>query len=910
MDFLPAPFHFAATFLVTVAALGGAWVTVYRPQFVPSGSYRRLSFGMGWILLALGEILHGSQIAASERDPIVAVMAVAAYVLLVAGIQPLFRPRTTEPVIQVQPVEDSPVLVSVSPKWRPRPVAVPAVRRLVLALGLFATSQAILSAGSIDAVRPGALWWIGHGLRLMGGLAVLAWLGQVVRTSIQARVVAVFISLLLVVVVAISGSMTQVFTANITDESLRSAEREGSIQRRMLDQQLQDALSSAGQVAKLQTVRVGFANRDLIDTVLRPTVSTLQGPNGPFESYDFIVFFDPFGNLVAVSANGPAGKPTLSVTDMVALAGTDVVRRAESQQQAASLDILGSPGKIAAIGAYPVASPQGSPQGVVGVVAMGRLLNRDYLLSLRQADGEQAFLISRDKVLARTTPKSAGVLLSNSHQLDTLFTTGSRLSIKSVIGNREYFSAYVPLRRADKIIGALVVSKPSGVLGLTQRNAAPPLFFIALWATIVGVGLSLLFGKRITQPIRELTEAAEKVRKGDLTTRVIPQTMDEVGVLGEAFDQMTESLSKATHDLRDTAEQEFQLRRRLETILQSMTDGVVAVDNQGTIVAFNREAERILGYRQSEATGQNIKKILKLKDAEGNPVDPSIFELRQGAVSGIVSAFRDVSRPVVVTSAPIEDEGGVVIGGVAVVRDLTREAEIEKMKTEFLANISHELRTPITPIKGYSDLMRRKAVPREQAVTFLEGILASAERLERIVEMLVDFSAMEGGRLTPKKVPVDFDKVTSELVEKWTQTSPSHTFERKGFSNLPKVKVDRRLVPLAIGELVDNAVKFSPKGGKVVLTAECNGNGKGPRDIKVTVSDEGIGIGKEQLARIGENFVQADGSETRPYGGLGLGLAYVRRIVEGHGGRLEVDSTPDKGSCFTLVFPGSAVGQS
>ncbi|HYN98805.1 MAG TPA: HAMP domain-containing sensor histidine kinase, partial [Actinomycetota bacterium] len=240
---------------------------------------------------------------------------------------------------------------------------------------------------------------------------------------------------------------------------------------------------------------------------------------------------------------------------------------------------------------------------------------------------------------------------------------------------------------------------------------------------------------------------------------------------------------------------------------------------------------------------------------------------------------------------------------VAVLRDLTREVEIEKMKTEFLANISHELRTPITPIKGYSDLLRRREVPREQQVTFLEGILASAERLERIVEMLVDFSAMEAGRLEPNKVAVDFDQVTADLVEKWAQNAPNHKFERTGFSTIPSVEVDRRLVPLAISELVDNAVKFSPNGGKVVLSAEHSKNGKGNGYVRISVKDEGIGIDREQLSKIGQNFVQADGSETRAYGGLGLGLAYVRRIAEGHGGKLEVESEPEKGSCFTLVFP-------
>jgi PAS domain S-box-containing protein len=929
MDLLAAPYHFIATFLVTVAALGAASVTIYRPQFVPPGNWRRVTFGVGWILLALGELLHGSQMASSDQDPIVIVLRVSAYVLVVAALQPLVLAGTRdgpnevsitspespddvelEPLASQKPEvaspevpEDMEELSSEAPPAEPRRVArgvpVPAVRRLVLALALFALSEAFfLSVDSLKSSNSGSLWLTVHGLRFAGGLAVLAWLGQVVRTSIQARVVAVFIAVLLVIVVAISGSMTQVFTANITQDSFREARREGVAQYRRLQEQVQDSISRAQQVARLDEVIDAFAARS---PTLSEQVSKLQTPGGPFESSDFIAFLDPRRAISALSASGRDGRTTLDVPEVLSLPETNAVTMALRGRPWGSLERLG-PRTIAAIGAYPAQTAS----GLAGMVVVGRLIDEEYLTELRRPGGEEAFLITRTEILAKTTDRTDGVLRSD---LDPAFESGSRVVKHGVIGGVDYFSSYVPLRREsdDRVIAVLVFSKRSQVVGLAQRNVATPLFLIALWAMIVGVALSLLFGSRITQPIRKLTEAAERVRRGDLTPRVSPRTADEVGVLGETFDQMTESLYQATQNLRENAELEFQLRRQLETILQSMTDGVVAVDHAGTIVAFNREAERILEVRQSEALGKSIRTVLRLRDAEGKEIDPSIYELRQGSVSGVVGDLPNASRPVVVTSAPIEDEAGTIIGGVAVVRDQTREVEIEKMKTEFLANISHELRTPITPIKGYSDLMRRREVPREQAITFLEGIMASAERLERIVEMLVDFSAMEAGRLSPKKVPVDFDEITADLVEKWMQSAPNHRFERRGFETLPRVNVDRRLVPLAISELMDNAVKFSPNGGLVLLEGECRNGGRETGDVRISVIDEGIGIGKEQLSRIGQNFVQADASETRAYGGLGLGLAYVRRIVEGHGGRLEVQSTPDEGSCFTIVLPASTV---
>lgn len=901
MDLLPAPFHFATTFLVTVAAFGGTWVTIYRPKFVPDSSARRFLFGFGWLLLALGEMLHGSMIAESEQNAVALTLRLAAYASLVAGLQPLALAKL-KPEPEVSGPRDAKGLPGAGPSSLfVRPPVVPAVRRLILALALFAASEVFFVLfDSLSTERPGPLWFAVHGVRLAGGLAVLAWLGQVVRTSIQARVVAVFIGLMLVVVVAISGSMTQVFTNNFTRELLNRAQREGEVQQRILESELAEAQSAALQVARSESVRQVFATRPV---ALKQVLERLQGPGQVFDTTDFMAALDPNGALLAVSATGPGGNDTLEVADALNLVGTEIVQGALARGEAGdSVDTLG-PGKVSVIGVAPVFNPENSEQ--IGVLATGKLIDLEYLQGLR-TEGE-VFLISRDTVLASTTEQSDGVIPTSSGNVNTLFESGRRIAILSRVGTEQRFNSYVPLVRSNEVIGALVFSTPSAVVGLEQRNLAAPLFFIALWASAMGVGLSLLFGTRITQPIRDLTDAAERVREGDLSARVSPKTFDEVGVLGETFDQMTVSLAQLTRDLRDTADEQLELRQRLETILQSMTDGVLAVNNHGVIVAFNREAERILEVAQAQCIGREVKKVLQLRDGSGNAVFPAIYDLKGGSVSGTVANLSsNVARPVVVTSAPIADEGGEILGAVAVLRDLTREVEIEKMKTEFLANISHELRTPITPIKGYSDLLRRREVPREQQVTFLEGILASAERLERIVEMLVDFSAMEAGRLSPTKVDVDFDQVTSELVEKWAQSAPNHQFERSGFATIPTVEVDRRLVPLAIGELLDNAVKFSPNGGRIILTAEHSRNGRGPGSVRISVKDEGIGITPQQLSKIGQNFVQADGSETRAYGGLGLGLAYVRRIAESHGGRLEVESELDRGSCFTLVFPASA----
>jgi signal transduction histidine kinase len=259
---------------------------------------------------------------------------------------------------------------------------------------------------------------------------------------------------------------------------------------------------------------------------------------------------------------------------------------------------------------------------------------------------------------------------------------------------------------------------------------------------------------------------------------------------------------------------------------------------------------------------------------------------------------------VAVTSATLKDEEGDVFGAVAVVRDMTREREIERMKTEFLSNISHELRTPLTPIKGYAEILSRKEVPREKAKQFMRGILESTSRLERIVELLVDFSAMEAGRMAPRTAQVDLGAMVNGLSDTWREKAPEHTISTVIAADLPVVLGDERLLRRCIEEIVDNAIKFSPDGGTVEVTAKRREAHEGSDGIELSISDEGIGISPEDINRVFSDFQQLDGSETRSYGGLGLGLTFVQRIVEAHGGTIKVDSRLSEGTTLTIVLPG------
>jgi PAS domain S-box-containing protein len=405
-----------------------------------------------------------------------------------------------------------------------------------------------------------------------------------------------------------------------------------------------------------------------------------------------------------------------------------------------------------------------------------------------------------------------------------------------------------------------------------------------------------------------LTDTAQAVREGDLRAQTAISGEDEVGQLGETFNEMTGSLLRMTRDLREAAREEHELRARIEAIIQSMADGLVALDSERRILAFNREAEHLTGVRAVNALGELAEDVLDVRDPQGEKVRLPVYDLAEGSVANVFlhnRAGRKVS--VAITSAVLHDEGEAAIGGVAVFRDMSREFEVERMKSQFLSNISHELRTPLTPIKGYAEILSRKEVPREKARQFVGGILDSTLRLERIVELLVDFAALEAGRLSPRAKPVSIGGILEELAGAWKQRAGNHEIVLDLDTSLPPVLGDERLLRRSLDEVLDNAIKFSPQGGiirleaRVIAVAE---EGRPSRKaVELTIVDEGIGIPEDQVSSIFSDFRQLDGSETRTYGGLGLGLSFVQRIVEEHGGSIDVASRVEEGTRFTITLP-------
>jgi PAS domain S-box-containing protein len=436
-------------------------------------------------------------------------------------------------------------------------------------------------------------------------------------------------------------------------------------------------------------------------------------------------------------------------------------------------------------------------------------------------------------------------------------------------------------------VGTLALSRDPEVTLRAQREALTALLLTALVTTAVVAGLAVLLGRRTVNPVRQLTAAAERVTAGDLGATAGQAGPDEVGTLSRAFDTMTGTLARVTGDLRSS-------NARLETVLSSMADGLVATDGLGRVTSINRAALAMAGLPDdADAVGRRLADVLDARDASGARLTSSGELLADAAVE--VHSPDGTTTPVQVAAAPLESGGETSGGLVIVLRDTTREREVERMKTEFLSNVSHELRTPLTPIRGYADLLAsRRTLTPDQVATFAGTILAESVKMNRVVDLLVDVAAIEAGRVTTSPRPVAPRELLDTRLEVWRKRAPERSADlhRRAAARLPRVLVDPTWVGKALDELIDNAVKYTPPGTRITLSAAPSADGDA---VRVAVRDAGPGIAAGDQGVLLQSFAQVDGSATRRVGGLGLGLSFVRRLAEDAGYRLTVTSTLGRG---------------
>ncbi len=402
---------------------------------------------------------------------------------------------------------------------------------------------------------------------------------------------------------------------------------------------------------------------------------------------------------------------------------------------------------------------------------------------------------------------------------------------------------------------------------------------------VICLVLSFLLAQILITPIRALTIGTRQVAAGDFSQRLEVTSRDEIGVLTRNFNYMSQVL-------RDTLSEVENERNKLSTLFLHMTDGVVAFSPAGLVIHSNPAASQMLSRSMDPTTSfQDLfaedaafDQILTLKR-------PQYLEAQKTVGERELELFM---APYSADQAP----GGVMV----VIHDVTEQRRSEQARREFVANVSHELRTPLTNIKSYAEtvIAAGDELPPELHNNFMGVIVSEADRMTRIVQDLLTLSKIDYGKMEMNVSRFSFSKAVRSVYEAVALNAESHghTLTFSCEENMPDVDGDRERIEQVIMNIVSNAIKYTPDGGRIAITAATSG-----RNVFVRISDNGIGIPEKDLPRLFERFYRVDKARSRESGGTGLGLSIAKEILNQHKGDIRIESVYGEGTDVTITLP-------
>jgi two-component system phosphate regulon sensor histidine kinase PhoR len=411
------------------------------------------------------------------------------------------------------------------------------------------------------------------------------------------------------------------------------------------------------------------------------------------------------------------------------------------------------------------------------------------------------------------------------------------------------------------------------------RNALLALTAIGLALTLVAGGL---LARYLSQPIRELRSMAGRLTEGDLAARARIDTGDEL-------EELAAGLNAAAAALGDQVLAARAERDQLEAVLEGMVEGVVVTDSHGRISLSNAALRRMFGLGGS-AEGRTP--IEALRNAEA--ADAIGEAARVGMVEREIRLTWPDARTVSLHAA------GLRTGGcVGVLYDVTDRERVEAIRRDFVANVSHELQTPLATLAGYGEALTGATDDPGRVAEIAEVVRRQSARMSALVRDLLDLSRLESEGFEPERRDVEVEALVNEIVDVWIDRAREKRLRLEARIE-PGLRVhgDRRLLHQALSNLVENAVKYVPEGRDVTIEARSL-----PAGVELIVADTGEGIPREDQPRVFERFYRVEKGRARSRGGTGLGLAIVKHVAEVHGGRVELDSAPGRGARFRIVLP-------
>jgi len=442
----------------------------------------------------------------------------------------------------------------------------------------------------------------------------------------------------------------------------------------------------------------------------------------------------------------------------------------------------------------------------------------------------------------------------------------------------------------DLNLNNMVAADGQAQLRVAQTRKA--MLFLLFIAMAMGAGFTLLAGPAILEPIASLTRSVREIQKGNLDFVVNIHSQDEIGQLGEAFNQMAASLRELRRSDRANL---LRTQRSTQLALDSLSDAVAICNPDGKIELANDAAQRLFGLvpgsTVSEAENEKITQMFARVCQEERPLQP------RGYDKAIQIFIGDAEHFFLPQAIPIFDQARQLVGVTLMLTDVTRLRRVDEVKNGLISRVSHELKTPLTSIRlAIHVLLGEKLGPLSPSQT---EILATArqdsDRLYQVIEDLLDISRIESGRVELKLQPVNVEDLVLQVTDKVRSAFLNHriTLDIQVATDAPRVLIDPNRLQLVFDNLLSNALKYTPAGGEVKVTAR-------PEDnlVRFAVEDTGIGIAPEYLPRIFEKFFRVPGQE---HISSGLGLTIAKEIVEAHGGAIEVASRPGKGTTFTFT---------
>jgi two-component system, OmpR family, sensor histidine kinase VicK len=455
-------------------------------------------------------------------------------------------------------------------------------------------------------------------------------------------------------------------------------------------------------------------------------------------------------------------------------------------------------------------------------------------------------------------------------------------------GGHRIWVLSTPIKSGNTVIGAIYLeAKIENVF--TQMKTINRIFAtgtgIALAITAI---LGILLAQTITRPIVDMRKQALAMAKGNFSRKVKVYGQDEIGTLAVTFNNLTKKLQEA----QAMTEGE---RRKLSSVLSYMTDGVIATDRKGRVILINDPAAELLNVSRETVLSQPIVSLLGLTDT-------NTFEDLLEEKESLILDYSTKKEAYILRAnfSVIQKETGFVNGLIAVLHDITDQEKIDAERREFVANVSHELRTPLTTMRSYLEALADGAWKDEEiAPNFLEVTRTETERMIRLVNDLLQLSKLDSTDYRLNKEWVNFVDFYHRIIDRFEMAKDQNvSFKRELPTHAIFVEIDEDKMTQVLYNIISNALKYSPEGGQVTFSIK-----EEEEKIIVSVSDQGVGIPKENIGKIFDRFYRVDKARTRKLGGTGLGLAIAKEMVNVHGGMIWAVSEEGKGTEISFSLP-------